>query len=55
MAEPRHSSQRRPQILDQWLERLKTDRMAIATVRNLLSVLDGKPDHENVVNKEVLE
>jgi D-3-phosphoglycerate dehydrogenase len=31
------------------------DRMAIATVRNLLSVLDGKPDRENVVNKEVLE
>jgi D-3-phosphoglycerate dehydrogenase / 2-oxoglutarate reductase len=30
------------------------DRMAVTTVRNLLSVLDGKPDHENVVNKEVL-
>jgi D-3-phosphoglycerate dehydrogenase / 2-oxoglutarate reductase len=31
------------------------DRMAIITVQNLLSVLDGKPDRENVVNKEVLE
>jgi len=30
------------------------DRMAVTTVRNLLSVLDGKPDRENVVNKEVL-
>jgi D-3-phosphoglycerate dehydrogenase len=30
------------------------DRMAVTTVRNLLSVLDGRPDRENVVNKEVL-
>ncbi|HEX5452299.1 MAG TPA: hydroxyacid dehydrogenase, partial [Stellaceae bacterium] len=30
------------------------DRMAIVTVQNLLSVLDGKPNRENVVNKEVL-
>jgi len=30
------------------------DRMAIVTVQNLLSVLDGKPNRDNVVNKEVL-
>ncbi len=30
------------------------ERMAIVTVENLLSVLDGKPNRENVVNKEVL-
>ena len=30
------------------------ERMAIVTVQNLLSVLDGKPNRENVVNKEVL-
>ncbi len=30
------------------------DRMAIVTVQNLLSVLDGKTNRENVVNKEVL-
>ena len=30
------------------------DRMAIVAVQNILSVLDGKPNHENVVNKEVL-
>jgi D-3-phosphoglycerate dehydrogenase / 2-oxoglutarate reductase len=30
------------------------DRMAMVTVQNLLSVLDGKPNRENVVNKEVL-
>jgi D-3-phosphoglycerate dehydrogenase len=30
------------------------DRMAVAAVRNLVAVLDGKPPHENVVNKEVL-
>jgi D-3-phosphoglycerate dehydrogenase len=30
------------------------DRMAITTVQNLLSVLDGKPNRDNVVNKEVL-
>ncbi len=31
------------------------DRSAIAAVRNLLSVLDGRPNRENVVNKEVLD
>jgi len=31
------------------------DRMGIAAVRNILSVLDGKPIRENVVNKEVLD
>ena len=30
------------------------DRMAIVAVQNILSVLDGKPNRENVVNKEVL-
>jgi D-3-phosphoglycerate dehydrogenase / 2-oxoglutarate reductase len=30
------------------------DRMAVATAQNLLSVLDGKPIRDNVVNKEVL-
>ncbi|MBN8892049.1 MAG: 3-phosphoglycerate dehydrogenase [Rhodospirillales bacterium 70-18] len=30
------------------------DRMAVNTVRNLLSVLDGRPERENVVNKDVL-
>ncbi len=30
------------------------DRMAMVTVQNLLSVIDGKPNRENVVNKEVL-
>jgi D-3-phosphoglycerate dehydrogenase / 2-oxoglutarate reductase len=30
------------------------DRSGIATVRNLLSVLDGQPIRDNVVNKEVL-
>ena len=30
------------------------DRMAIVTVQNLLSVLDGKPNRDNVVNREVL-
>jgi D-3-phosphoglycerate dehydrogenase len=29
------------------------DRMAVATVRNILSVLDGKPIKENAVNPEV--
>jgi len=29
------------------------DRMAVAVANNLLSVLDGKPDMNNVVNKEV--
>ena len=27
--------------------------MAQATARNILSVLDGKPNHDNVVNKEI--
>jgi D-3-phosphoglycerate dehydrogenase len=31
------------------------DRSAITAVRNLLSVLDGRPFRENVVNKEVLD
>ena len=31
------------------------DRSGIAAVRNLLSVLDGHPNRENVVNKEVLD
>jgi D-3-phosphoglycerate dehydrogenase len=30
------------------------DRMAIVAVQNILSVLDGKPNSENVINKEVL-
>ncbi|MBV9786024.1 MAG: hydroxyacid dehydrogenase [Acidisphaera sp.] len=30
------------------------ERMAVATARNLLSVLDGTPIRENVINKEVL-
>jgi len=30
------------------------DRMAVTTVRNILSMLDGKPIRENVINKEVL-
>ena len=30
------------------------DRMAVTAVRNVLSVFDGKPNVENVVNKEVL-
>jgi D-3-phosphoglycerate dehydrogenase len=29
------------------------DRMAIATVKNILSVLDGTPNKENAINKEV--
>src|SRR5215472_2650143 len=31
------------------------DRMGIAAVQNILSVLDGKPIRDNVVNKEVLD
>ncbi|HEX3500174.1 MAG TPA: hydroxyacid dehydrogenase [Stellaceae bacterium] len=31
------------------------DRSGIATVHNLLSVLDGQPNRDNVVNKEVLD
>ena len=30
------------------------DRMAIVAVQNILSVLDGKPNRENVINREVL-
>lgn len=30
------------------------DRMAVATVRNLLDAIDGRPDPDHVVNKEVL-
>jgi D-3-phosphoglycerate dehydrogenase len=30
------------------------DRMAATTVRNLLSVLDGRPNRENAINPEVL-
>ena len=28
--------------------------MAVATARNILSVLDGEPNRDNVINKEVL-
>ena len=31
------------------------ERMAIVAVQNILSVIDGKPNHENVVNREVLD
>jgi len=31
------------------------DRMAVACVRNILSVIDGRPEAENVVNKDVLK
>ena len=31
------------------------DRMGLQTARNILSVLDGKPIRENVINKEVLD
>jgi D-3-phosphoglycerate dehydrogenase len=30
------------------------DRMAIVAVQNIISVIDGKPNRENVINKEVL-
>ena len=30
------------------------DRMAIVAVQNILSVLDGKPNRENVINRDVL-
>ena len=29
--------------------------MAVVAVQNILSVLDGKPNRENVVNREVLQ
>jgi hypothetical protein len=28
--------------------------MAVVAVQNVLSVLDGKPNRENVINREVL-
>ena len=28
--------------------------MAVVTAQNMLSVLDGKPNRENIVNREVL-
>jgi len=31
------------------------DRMAIVAVENILSVIDGKPNRENIINKEVLD
>ena len=31
------------------------DRMGVVAVQNILSVLDGKPIRDNVVNKEVLD
>jgi D-3-phosphoglycerate dehydrogenase len=31
------------------------DRMGVAAVENILSVLDGKPIRDNVVNQEVLD
>ena len=31
------------------------DRMGLQTASNILSVLDGKPIRENVINKEVLD
>ena len=29
--------------------------MAVVAVQNILSVLDGKPNRDNVVNREVLQ
>ena len=29
--------------------------MAAATAQNILSVLDGRPNRDNVINKEVLD
>jgi D-3-phosphoglycerate dehydrogenase / 2-oxoglutarate reductase len=29
--------------------------MAVVTAQNILSVLDGKPNRDNVINKEVLD
>ena len=34
------------------LTREAVDRMGVAAVENILSVLDGKPIRDNVVNKE---
>lgn len=36
------------------VSRESLDRMAITAVRNVFSAFDGKPDRDNVVNKEVL-
>ena len=36
------------------VSRESLDRMAVTAVQNVLSVFDGKPNVENVVNKEVL-
>jgi D-3-phosphoglycerate dehydrogenase len=30
------------------------DRMSRTTIANILSVFDGAPNHDNVINKEVL-
>jgi D-3-phosphoglycerate dehydrogenase / 2-oxoglutarate reductase len=35
--------------------RESVDRMAAQAVRNVLSVLDGRPIRENVVNQDVLD
>jgi D-3-phosphoglycerate dehydrogenase len=37
------------------VSRESLDRMAVTAVQNVLSVFDGKPNVENVVNKEVLQ
>jgi hypothetical protein len=37
------------------LTREAVDRMGVAGVENILSVLDCKPIRDNVVNKEVLD
>ena len=37
------------------LTREAMDRIGVAAVENILSVLDGKPIRDNVVNKEVLD
>jgi D-3-phosphoglycerate dehydrogenase len=31
------------------------ERMAVVAVQNILSVIDGKPNRENVINREVLD
>jgi D-3-phosphoglycerate dehydrogenase len=37
------------------VSRESLDRMAITAVRNVFSAFDGRPDRDNVVNKEVLD
>ncbi len=37
------------------MTRESVDRMAMTAVRNLLSVLDGKPNRENAINPEVFD